>query len=325
MGRRNLIKEVLKKTRLMNCVNDIRIKNTKNQFDKKTLRFKNIDRISAKIGKKYEEDVYDQLAQRYVYRYMSRYGAEIAEISQSLKEDIQPINQPFTVFTMWWQGEDDMPPVVKACVNSLGKIGGQVVVITKENYSDYVSLPDFIISLATSGKMCLAHFSDIIRTYLLVKYGGVWIDSTVYIARKVPSYMINDFFVFKQSPQLRECRSYGNWWIASPPANDILIEELAYLYCYWRHHDVAMNYYIFHIFFRKIIDNNPEYKKIIDSVPTRITDSTHLLLKNYSTLYDNNLWAEMKEISPVFKCSYKIQNGNSPDTFYSRLCNNQLD
>lgn len=325
MGIRTLIKNVIQKVGLMSYANDIRRKRIINQFDKKTLRFKNINRISAKIGKKYEEDIYDQLAQRYVYKYMSRYSAEIAEIAKRLKEEIQPKNQPFTVFTMWWQGETEMPPVVKACVNSLGKIGGQVVVITKDNYTDYVSLPDYIISLLESGKMCLAHFSDIIRTYLLIKYGGVWIDSTVYIARQVPSYMTDDFFVFKQSPQLRECRSYGNWWIASPPANDILIEELAYLYCYWQHHDVAMNYYIFHIFFRKIIDDNPDYKRKINAIPTRITDSTHLLFKNYSTQFDNELWADMKEISPVFKCSYKTKDNSFPDTFYSRLCNNLLD
>lgn len=40
---------------------------------------------------------------------------------------------------------------------------------------------------------------------------GVWIDSTVYIADDVPDYMTGKFFVFKQSPQLRECRAYGNW------------------------------------------------------------------------------------------------------------------
>ena len=322
MGMRNRIKTVLKKTKLMNSVNESRIKKVKNQFDKKTLKFKKIERTSAKIRKKYGEDVYDQLAQRYIYKYMSHYSTEIVETAKRLKEEIQPVNQPQTVFTMWWQGEAEMPPIVKACVKSLDKIGRKVIVITKDNYSDYVSLPDYIISLATSGKMCLAHFSDIIRTYLLVKYGGVWIDSTVYIAREVPSYMTDDFFVFKQSPQLRECRSYGNWWIASPPANDILIEVLAYLYCYWQHHDVAMHYYIYHIFFRKIIDDNPKYKQIIDSVTTRMTDSAHY---NFTKRYNDQLWAEIKSISPVFKCYRKAKIDYLSDTFYTRLCNNQLD
>ena len=319
---RERIKKVIIKFQLMNYFNDVRRKRTINQFDRETLKFKNINRIASKISKKYEEDVYDQLAERYIYRYMSQYSAEIAEITKKLKEEIRYVNQPFTVFTMWWQGIEDMPPLVKACVNSLKKISNRVVVITKYNYSDYIALPDYIISLATSGKMCLAHFSDIIRTFLLIKYGGVWIDSTVYIARKVPSYMIDDFFVFRQSPQLRECRSYANWWIASPPANDILIEELAYLYCYWKHHDVAIHYYIFHIFFRKIIDDNLGYKELISSLTTRMTDSAHY---NFTRQYDDNLWAEIKEISPVFKCYRKANIDFSLDTFYSRLCKNQLD
>lgn len=325
MGIRTLIKNVIQKVGLMSYANDIRRKRIINQFDKKIQRFKNINRLSVTTAKKYEENIYDQIAERYVYKYMSLYSSEIAEIVKRLKVEIQPANQSFTVFTMWWQGKENMPPVVTACVNSLNKLGEKVVIITQENYADYVSLPDYIISLATSGKMCFAHLSDIIRTFLLVKYGGVWIDSTVYIARDVPDYMTKEFFVFKQSPQLRECRSYGNWWIASPPANDLLIEELAYLYCYWKHHDVAMHYYIYHIFFKKIIDENPEYKNMVESILTRITDTTHLLANNYSTQFDEQLWTEMKDISPVFKCSYKIQDDFTRDSFYSRLCNNQLD
>lgn len=319
------LRNAVRKTRLIDVVHNVRWKRIVNQFDTKTQRFKNIDRVATKIGKKYGEDVYDQLAERYIYNYISRYHDEIAETAKRLKEEIQPVSQDFTVFSMWWQGEKDMPPVVKACIHSLEKVSERVVVITKENYADYASLPDYIVSLLASGKMGFAHFSDIIRTYLLVKYGGVWIDSTVYIAREVPAYMTDDFFVFKQSPQLRECRSFANWWIASPPANDILIEELAYLYCYWRHHDVAMHYYIYHIFFRKIIDEKPAYKNRIDAIPTRITDSTHMLHDSFPKPFDVTRWSIIKDISPVFKCSLKMKENYSHDTFYSRLCNNQLD
>ena len=160
MGR---FREAVKKTRLMTFVQNYRRKKVKDQFDTETLRFKNIDRVATKIKKEYEEDIYDQLAQRYVYRYMGRCRAEIEKTAKKLKEEIQPVVQPFTVFTMWWQGENEMPPLMKSCVNSLDKIGGRVVVITKDNYVDYVSLPDYIVSLSACGKMCLAHFSDIIR------------------------------------------------------------------------------------------------------------------------------------------------------------------
>lgn len=325
MSAKDIIKKLDKNERLSKLVKANRWKRIEKQFDTNTKRFKNIDHTANKVREEYGEDIYDQLAQRYVYRYISRFDDEIAETAKKLKETIKPVSQPFTIFTMWWQGENEMPPIVKPCVKSFDKLGEKVVIITKDNYSDYVSMPDYIISAMENGKMCLAHFSDIIRTYLIIKYGGVWIDSTVYIARSVPEYMTKSFFVFKQSHQLRECRSYGNWWIASPPANDMLIDELAYLYCYWKHHDVAMHYYIYHVFFRRIIDNNPDYKKKIDAIPTRITDSTHLLADRYSTPFDPKLWEEIKEISPVFKCSYKIKGDSSYDNFYNRLCNNQLD
>lgn len=72
-----------------------------------------------------------------------------------------------------------------------------------------------------------------------------------------------------------------------------------------------MYYYLFHVFFRKIIDNNSEYRCLIDEVPTRITDQTHLLLKKYDCEYDDKVWQEMKKTSSVFKCSYKMKGLSS--------------
>ncbi len=47
-----------------------------------------------------------------------------------------------------------------------------------------MNIPNSIVSKWKSNVISDTHFSDIIRTELLIKYGGTWIDSTVYVNNK---------------------------------------------------------------------------------------------------------------------------------------------
>ena len=228
------------------------------------------------------------------------------------------------VFTMWWQGLEDAPDVVKACIASLKKLNRQVIVLTKDNIREYVHLPDYIWGKHEKGMICQAHLSDIVRVYLLAMYGGTWADSTVYIAAPVPEYMTEEYFVFKQSPQLRETRRYANWWISAPSGHEMIVRQLAALLVYWKNEDVAYHYYIFHILWKKILDEHKELQKITDRITDRITDSTHLLMRRYGCMFDENEWKQMKEISPVFKCTYKAKGVGHLDTYYMKLCTKTL-
>ncbi len=290
-------------------------------------RIKTVDRLATKIQKKYGENVYDQIAQRKIYNYLDRYNTEIESMyehqrSKQILKKKPLLNCP--IFTMWWQGEDKRPDVVKACNASLQKLNREVVILTEDNIHEYIDLPEYIWEKYSKGFISRTHLSDIVRVTALAMYGGVWIDSTVYVANDVPNYMTESLFVFKQSPQLREIRSYANWWIAAPPQHEMILRQLSALLVYWKNEDLLLDYYIFHIFWRKILDQNVHLKKEIDDIPTRITDSTHLLLRNYKKEFNENEWREFKAISPVFKCTYKWKGLDSINTYYSKLCQGLL-
>ena len=327
------IREILvgftKRINIYHAIKEKRYDIQRDSFNLCNNRFKDLDKLASKINKKYGEDVYEQLAQRRIYNYMQRYVGEIEEIKQEIEEKIKkyPVQKGIenSIFTMWWQGKDEMPPVVRACIGSLDKLEKRVVFLDKDNIRQYVWLPDYIWEKYEKGQIGRAHFSDIIRTVVLVMYGGVWIDATVYVADKVPYYMTEGFFVFTQSPQLKECRSYGNWWISAPKNTELILEQLSYLFCYWKNEEYAMNYYIYHIFFKKIIDSSLKYQEMIKKMPVRITDQTHSLFKKYNEEYDVKEWNELKKISPVFKCSYKKKGLTSYNTYFCRLCNETLD
>lgn len=102
------------------------------------------------------------------------------------------------IWTMWWQGEENAPMLVKRCIRSMrqNSNGANVIVITKDNFKDYVNVPKFILDRVMK-EITLTHLSDIIRFELINNYGGIWIDSTVYVNDLIPMEIFD--FDFLQS------------------------------------------------------------------------------------------------------------------------------
>ena len=76
-----------------------------------------------------------------------------------------------------------MPPVVRSCYKSVLKNAEKhpVILITENNITEYVDIPQYIYEKIREKKMTLTHFSDILRENLLYKHGGIWMDATIYM------------------------------------------------------------------------------------------------------------------------------------------------
>lgn len=128
----------------------------RNTYDERTGKFLDIDRFARKVREKYEENIYDQLAQRRVYNYIDRYRSEIENIrlhlpaKMILKRNRECDN---AVFTMWMQGYEEMPKVVQACLKSMERLGRKIVFLTEENLEEYIYLPDYIWDKYRSGEV----------------------------------------------------------------------------------------------------------------------------------------------------------------------------
>lgn len=87
------------------------------------------------------------------------------------------------IWVCWWQGKENMPDIVKACYNSIQKhaCNHPVILITEENFRNYIDMPEYIINKQKEGYIDITHFSDILRMMLLTKHGGIWMDSTLLI------------------------------------------------------------------------------------------------------------------------------------------------
>jgi len=82
-------------------------------------------------------------------------------------------NRSKKIWFCWLQGMEKAPEVVKACYRSLTRlIGYSLTVIDENNWWEYITLPDYILRRREKKQIPSAHFSDLLRLELLIKYGG---------------------------------------------------------------------------------------------------------------------------------------------------------
>ena len=128
---------------------------------------------------------------RCILRWMKEHYGDI--IQKYKQKKICSLNgenpvDPAPIWSVWWQGVENAPEMVKMCFASVNRHRGKhpFIIITKDNYQEYVRLPEYILKKVDSGVLRLTHFSDIIRLYLLTHYGGLWLDATIYVTDTIP-------------------------------------------------------------------------------------------------------------------------------------------
>lgn len=84
------------------------------------------------------------------------------------------------VWICWLQGMENAPQIVRDCYASVcyWMKDWKITVITADNMNEYVQFPDYIVRKWKEGVISNTHLSDLLRLELLIRYGGLWIDST---------------------------------------------------------------------------------------------------------------------------------------------------
>ena len=234
------------------------------------------------------------------------------------------------VWTGWLQGFDNAPKLVKACVESMKQnlAGRKIMLISMDNYRDYIDLPNDIVEKFKAGMIPPASFSDLLRLELLIKYGGTWMDATVLCTRggdiSADKVMDCDLFVF-QTIVGNDKRLHGisNWFMTSCSNNRHLIVLRDVLMQYWRDYDCCLDYYIMHHFFMSIANLFPneiaKMPRVNRLIPLR-------LMNRMGDRYDEN-WMKQLLLQTCFhKLNYRLSKKvlNDPDNFYHVLVNNSL-
>ena len=158
------------------------------------------------------------------------------------------------------------------------------------------------------------HLSDLLRLELLIRYGGLWIDSTTYMTGTIPAYINDsDFFVYRNGWMDMEMINMGSWLIFSKYTNNkLLLETQSLLYAYWKKYNYIKNYFLMHIFFRMVTDANPE---LWEQVPAINHIDSHLLMQELPKHYDEKRCRQIMQFTSIHKLTYKakISSGATAD------------
>lgn len=235
------------------------------------------------------------------------------------------------IWICWLQGIENAPEIVKACINSVKKTmkNKELIIITSNNINEYIHLPNYIEKKVKLGIIPFAQYTDIIRTALLCKYGGGWIDSTVLCtAAEIPDYIEeSSLFVYHQMDLYSYKKdltpiNLSNWLIFSESNNPILLLTLKLLYKYWEDNNSLTNYFIYHLFFTIA---SRRYKEIWDNVPVFNNHGPHTLQQEIMKEYSKKRWNQLITISDFHKLNRRQDYSNIPNSFYNFILKEYLD
>ena len=259
------------------------------------------------------------------YRKLKRKYRKILINDKPIINDEKIIEKSNKIWICWFQGIENAPELVKACYNSVLKNykDKEIIVLTEENYKKYVDMPEHIIKKWEKGYITFAHFSDILRIELLSKYGGLWLDSTIFTTKR-SELVFNEnieLFVFKQVDLDRKNSLSvvaSNWLIYANKNNNIINLTKKLLYYYWKDYNYAINYNIFHIFFKLATE---VYKDEWKNVPTFNNISPHILQFELNDDFQEIRFNEIKKMSDFHKLNWRIKSENK-NSFYNYIVDN---
>ncbi len=260
----------------------------------------------------------------YYRRFREKYLPEA--VKERPFEALEKKHNPDIVWVMWLQGIDKAPDIVKKCVKSQQKAmpHKNFIFLDETNIGKYVSFPDYIMEKKRKGIIGNAHFSDLVRNELLIKYGGFWIDSTVFMTddKLIRDMEKNDLFMFSFyyfgfNPEIMEL---NNWFIYSTTNNNMLCLLQKMLLAYWKDKNYASNYYIYQIF-ESIV--NDYYHEDYLKIPIVSQAQAHVLATCIYDEFDGDKYEMLKKTTGIHKLSTRFDQDRiqKKGTFYDVIFN----
>ena len=154
--------------------------------------------------------------------------------------------------------------------------------------------------------------SDVLRFALLERYGGYWLDATVFFTGEIPEeYFSGKFFcqrmVSNTKYAVREACGC-NWcgFSMAGPSGSIVFRFMKDAFSiWWEHFDTIIDYVLIDYMLLTGFQSVPAIHKVIDSVP----DNNEDIFEMYQVLnqpYSEELYQRLTERNVMHKLTYKM-------------------
>ena len=236
--------------------------------------------------------------------------------------------EKYRIWVLWWQGEDQMPSLVRSTYNSICKsTDKEVVLITQKNWKNYIKPEQWIEEKVNKRIIKLPALSDYIRASLLYQYGGLWIDSTMLITKDIPAFIYEcDFFSIHDCyPQTNKYVAKGRWNVQVLGSNKCHLDIFKYMLHifteYWKENNYIMDYLLVDYAIDYAYSHNNKVKQLVDKLPVT-NKNMHVLRAIINKPFEQNYWDELNNDSWMFKLTYKdtfIDKIENVNTYYSYI------
>lgn len=261
----------------------------------------------------------------------NRYACEAAD--ESSPEEIE-MNKKIPVWCCWWQGVESMPELVRLCHERLLQVlpaeKAELHIITNDNYKKYVDIPQHIIDKYEKHIITMATMSDALRFRLLERYGGYWLDATVFFTGDIPEpYFSGHFYCQKmvENTAYSYREACGSRWCGfsmAGPENSILFRYMNDAFSlWWERYDSIIDYVLIDYLLLSGYRHVPAIKKIIDSV----SDNNEDIFEMYQVLnrpYSADMYEKLIKRNVMHKLTYKMdlakETADGELTLYGFLC-----
>lgn len=197
---------------------------------------------------------------------------------------------------------------------------------------EHVAIPAHLQQHLRAGAMSQAHFSDYLRTCLLLRHGGIWLDATVYLSGPLPpAFTAVPFFCyrsalfcafpglppFKPSPLCPPLGLMGlrpaamlfgsSWALAAAPGCRLLALLRHLLEAYWQRERGLIDYFLYHYMLTWLLYRDPGCAQLYLSMPALSNLPPHLMQSQLLRPYDPQLQAAICAATAVHKLTYKYE------------------
>ncbi|MEF2736683.1 polysaccharide biosynthesis protein [Bifidobacterium pseudolongum subsp. globosum] len=227
------------------------------------------------------------------------------------------------IWVMWWQGIDEYtPPIVRACVDSIRRHanGRSVNIITRDSLDSFVIIDTNIMDNVRRGMISITTLSDIVRFALLYKYGGIWMDATMYLTQDLDSSIAWYRFYSIPNHEVAPVRNWTGYFMGGMKGNPLFsVMYQAFVKLYSRTNHIP-DYFMIDIMLSAAYTHIPSVRQMIDAVPQN--NIHRFYLANH--LNDGDI--ELPEDTYAYKLTYKnlgklvIQSGGA----YNRILDGRL-
>ena len=237
------------------------------------------------------------------------------------------------IWSLWLQGYDSAPELVKAILDNSKEYaeqeGFEFILLDEKSMFEYVDFPPYITDKIKNGILTHTAIADLLRVSLLAKYGGTWLDSTVFLNKNFDSskfmkkfYTIKTGSIKDYSPNVSKHR----WKTFVLSGNsEVFTFTRDFFFEYYKKFDLQIDYLLIDYIF----DLGFKYSEIIRNQMLELEESNLNLFWLESHLgdeFNQKVWDNITDATKVFKTTYKLSEEikSNKNNFYSKLIDRKL-